>query len=352
MRILIIKPSSFGDIVMTLPALALLRRAHPEAELGWFVNAEFAGLLDGHPMLARLHVWDRGRRGSITGFVRGAVSLRRVLREVRAAGYDVAYDFQGLFRSGVIAKRSGAPARIGLSDAREMSTAFYTEKRTVPEGIVHAVDRYRALVAPQATDPVEFPLAIDDAARAEAQALLGSLGLSPGERFVAVNPGARWASKQWLSERFGAVAAWLHAHIGLRSVCIGARSFRKQAHAVERAGGDAVLNATGRTSLKGLAALLDQALFLLTNDSGPMHLAVAVGTPVVALFGPTDPAKIGPYGPNHEVVRVPLDCVPCAKRDCTEKRSCMDLLDVDRVVHACQHLLERLDASSDVEPTP
>jgi heptosyltransferase-1 len=350
MRILIVKPSSFGDIVMTLPALALLRRKHPGAELGWFVNAEFAGLLDGHPMLARLHVWDRGRRGSIAGFVRGAASLRHVLREVRALHYDVAYDFQGLFRSGVVTKRSGAPVRIGFNDARELSTAFYTDKRTVPAGLAHAVDRYRALVDPQATDKVEFPLAIDENARAEAQALLAELGLQAGEPFVAINPAARWPSKQWPPERFGAAAARLHQHAGLRSVCIGSASFRKEADAVAKAGGEAVLDATGRTSLKGLAALLQHAGFLLTNDSGPMHLAVAVGTPVVALFGPTDPAKIGPYGPGHEVVGVPMDCTPCAQRDCPIRPSCMDSLDLESVVRACERTLARLRTRDDAVP--
>ena len=347
MRILVVKPSSFGDIIMTLPALALLRRTHPDAELGWFVNAEFAGLLDGHPLLARLHVWDRGRRGSIAGFVRGAISLRHTLREVRALAYDVAYDFQGLLRSGVIAKRSGAPVRIGFSDAREMSAAFYTDKRTVPPNAVHAVDRYRALVDPQAADKVAFPLAVDDAARAEAQALLGSLSLQPRERFLAVNPGARWPSKCWPPERFGAVARRLHDETGLRTVCVGSASFRTEADALKNAAGDAVLDATGRTSLKGLAALLQKAQFLLTNDSGPMHLAVAVGTPVVALFGPTDPAKIGPYGTGHEVVRAPVDCMPCSKRDCPEKRSCLDMLDANTVINACARTLDRLRARDD-----
>jgi lipopolysaccharide heptosyltransferase II len=341
MRILIVKPSSFGDIVMTLPALALLGAAHPGAELGWFVSAEFASLLDGHPMLAHLHVWDRGRHAGLGGIVRAACSMRKALREVRALGYDVAYDFQGLLRSGLITKRSGAPVRIGFSDAREMSTMFYTEMRTVPASALHAVDRYRALVDPACTSEVTFPLPSDDESRDAARRLLDELGIKHGERFVAINPGARWQSKRWPAERFGDVAAWIHGHAGLRSVCIGAASFRKDARTVARVGGDAVLDATGRTSLKELAALLECGEFLLTNDSGPMHLAVAAGAPVVALFGPTDPRKIGPYGTGHEVVHVPVECAPCSKRDCPERRPCMAMLDVKAVVRACERMLKR-----------
>jgi len=344
MRILIVKPSSFGDIVMTLPALALLRAKHPDAELGWFVNAEFAGLVDDHPMLARVHTWDRGRRGTLSGYFRGAASMRRALREVRALGYDVAYDFQGLFRSGLITKRSGAPVRIGFDDARELSPMFYTDKRTAPESAVHAVDRYRALVDPEHADEATFPLAIDDDGRAGARTLLDELGLGADERFVVVNPAARWPAKRWPPERFGAVAVWLREHAGLRSVCVGSPAFRRVAGAVRAAAGDAVLDATGRTSLQQLTALLESALFAVTNDSGPMHLAVAAGTPVVALFGPTDPARVGPYGPGHEVVRVPVECAPCSKRDCPEKRPCMLMLDVKLVTQACERLLGRLSA--------
>ncbi len=342
MRILIVKPSSFGDIVMTLPALALVRRTYPDAAIGWFVNAEFAGLLEGHPMLASLHIWDRGRRGSAGGFLRGAGSLRRVLREVRACGYDVAYDFQGLFRSGLVTRRSGAPVRIGFRDGRELSTLFYTERRATPESAVHAVDRYRSLVDPESAAEVEFPLAIDETAHVAARALLDELGLGPDERFVAINPAARWPSKRWPPERFGQVATWIHRHAGVRSVCIGAPGFRNVARTVAAAGGDAVLDATGQTSLKQLAALLHNAAFLLTNDSGPMHLAVAAGTPVVALFGPTDPARIGPYGPGHEVVQVPVECAPCSKRDCPEKLPCMVMLEVKTVAQACERMLSRV----------
>ena len=132
----------------------------------------------------------------------------------------------------------------------------------------------------------------------------------------------------------------------MRSVCIGAPGFRNVAHVVAAAGGDAVLDATGRTSLQQLAALLHEAQFLLTNDSGPMHLSVAAGTPVVALFGPTDPARIGPYGAGHEVVQVPVECAPCSKRDCPEKLPCMAMLDVKTVTRACERMLARLGARS------
>jgi heptosyltransferase-1 len=344
MRILIVKPSSFGDIVMTLPALALLRRKHPDAEIGWFVNAEFAGLLDGHPMLAWLHRWDRGRRGTARGLLRGAGALGPVAREMRACAYDVAYDFQGLFRSGLATRRSGAPVRIGFRNGRELSPFFYTERRATPPSAVHAVDRYRSLVDPQSADPAEFPLAIGEEADAAARALLRELGLAPDEKFLAVNAGARWQSKQWPPERFGQVAARIRRRNGLRSVCIGTPGFRVASRAVAAVAGDAVLDATGRTSLKELAALLHNAVFLLTNDSGPMHLAVAAGTPVVALFGPTDPALVGPYGPGHEVLRVEVECAPCSKRDCPERPPCMTMLGVKPVAEACERMLDRLRA--------
>jgi len=340
MRILIVKPSSFGDIVMTLPALALLHRAYPGAEIGWFVNAEFAGLLEGHPMLKWIHRWNRGRRKSIKGLFRGAGALGPLIREMRACRYDAVYDFQGLFRSGVIACQSGARVRIGFKNGRELSPIFYTKRRRTPPGAIHAVDRYRSLVDPDAGGEAEFPLPMDDAAQTAARSLLEALGLAPGERFVAINPGARWPSKRWAPERFGQVAAWLHTHAGLRSVCVGGPSFEGVSRAVVAAGGGGVLDATGRTSLKQLAAVLHNAAFLLTNDSGPMHLAAAVGTPVVALFGPTDPARIGPYGAGHQIVQAKVECAPCSKRDCPEKQPCITMLGVEPVRQACQRVLD------------
>ena len=238
------------------------------------------------------------------------------IRAIRAGKFNLAVDLQGLFRSALFGWLSGAPAHIGFAEAREGSTWLYRYLVQSGGSSFHAVDRYlliaRSLAAPiEPLGPASFPLPADPDIAARMAALVGN---GEGD-VVVVNPSARWPTKQWPPESFAVVADAVHAR-GARVVLIGAPDDEAIGEQVVRHMQAQPLNLIGKTTLKELIALLRLARVVVTNDSGPMHLAAAVGTPVVALFGPTDPAKTGPYGGGHVVLRSAVPCSPCFSRRC------------------------------------
>jgi len=315
-RIVLIKPSSLGDIVHALPTLSALRRRFPKAHIAWVVKREWAEVLEGNHDLNEVVAVDlTTARGWWTA-----------IRAVRAGKFNLAVDLQGLFRSALLGWISEAPAHIGFAEGREGSTWLYRYLVQSSEPSLHAVDRYlliaRSLAAPmEPVGPASFPLPADPETAARMAALVAErMGDGAGD-LVLVNPSARWATKQWPPESFAAVADELSRR-GMRVALIGAPGDAPIGEEVLRHMHSASLNVAaplnliGQTTLKELIAVLRLARVVVTNDSGPMHLAAAVGTPVVALFGPTDPAKTGPYGSGHIVLRSGLPCSPCVSRDC------------------------------------
>ncbi len=328
-RILLIKLSSLGDIVHTLPALAALRTRFPSARIDWLVARGYEDLLEGHPALDGVRVFERK-------WIAGLRVNRRLLEGLRSGRYDVVLDFQGLFRSGLLAFLARAPRRIGFANGREMSPWFYTERMTPPPDRLHAVDRYLALLEPLGIrEPaVEFPLSWG----VEVEDAVSALLVDGGEdRPLAVlHPFGRWPTKRWEHGRYLAVAQKL-ASSGWQVAFVGGRGHRADVKGWLGNASPRVMNLVGKLSLKGLAALLKRARVLVTNDSGPMHLAVAVGTPVVALFGPTDPALTGPYGNGGNVIRAGIACSPCFRRACSHRR-CMTEIGVEEVLAAVERV--------------
>jgi lipopolysaccharide heptosyltransferase II len=237
---------------------------------------------------------------------------------LRAARYDLAVDLQGLFRSAVMARLAGCPARIGFADGREGSPFFYTERVTVPTSDMHAVDRYLlvadALGAKRDAPSFQFRDLEED--RARVGQLLARHGIPSGTAWIAVNPSARWPTKRWAPERFAAAADELQRSGAGRIVLIGGPEARPEARAVAGRMHTPPVDLTGQTDVALLPALLKSAAVLLTNDSGPMHVAAAVGTPVVAVFGPTSPVRTGPYGAGHRTLNAGIPCSPCFSRTC------------------------------------
>src|SRR5579859_3549421 len=317
MRILIIKPSSLGDVVHALPTVNRIRQRYPDARITWLINDTLAPLLDHCPIIDELIKFPRAE------FANPAHVLHFLgfLRQLRARQFDLVIDLQGLFRSGLMTWATRAPRRIGRSDAREGARFAYTEIVTVPDSQargtphsaqnvaanIHAVDRY-LLIADYLKCPplpVLFPLYRDEVMRQRVDALLGSVR----EKLIAVNPSTRWPTKLWGDENFRALLAKLPRD---RVVLTGSAG---DAVRVGALAGDC-LNLAGKTSVMELVELLRRCSVLVTGDSGPMHLAAAVGTPVVAIFGPTDPVLTGPYGKGHVVLRTELPCSPCLKAEC------------------------------------
>lgn len=319
-RVLVIKPSSLGDVIHGLPAVRVLRSLlGTELErLTWVVNDSFSGLLEMAPDVDRIvrfprkRIWERGVMGAFK-------------RELQSESYDVAIDFQGLLRSGLMSWFSKAPRRIGFADGRELSPWFYTEKVKVPRG--HAVEKNLLLVrkafGPAGNDetspgyPAGALLTVTAEELDRARALLG---VQEGVPVLAVGHSSRWPSKNWPTDFFGRVLDSVSAQVpGLRIWLLGAPEESAHAEAVTAAC-TAVqpLNLCGKSDMKGLVGLLSASDALLTNDSGPMHLAAAVDIPVVALFGATDPGLTGPYGVpgRHTVFRSTCDRSPCFQHVC------------------------------------
>ncbi|MBF0336650.1 MAG: lipopolysaccharide heptosyltransferase I [Nitrospirae bacterium] len=312
MKILIIKPSSLGDVIHALPFLNALRQGYPQAEIHWVIARGLYDLLDGHPMIHRLWAIDKDqwkRPGRIKETIAELNALRIGLREER---FDVVVDLQGLFRSGLVAALSGCPLRIGFKEAREGSRLFYNQ---LVEGgrNFHAVERYLRVATTTLgckTPSVNFPLPMGNPPE----------GLA-GKDFAVIVPGARWRTKQWEPEKFGQVAA----RLPVSSVVIGSNDDAEAAAAVVAHSAGKAINLAGRTSLKDIVGIIARARLVLTNDTGPMHIAAALKVPVFAVFGPTDPQLTGPYGSFGHVFRTAIACSPCRKKNCRTKKCLRDL---------------------------
>jgi lipopolysaccharide heptosyltransferase I len=327
-RILIIKPSSFGDVIHALPVLNGLRHRYPHARISWLVASSCAGLLEGHPALDEIIRFDRKRYGQIGRNPLASFEFIQFIQDLRGRRFDLIVDLQGLFRSGFLAMATGARTRVGFANARELGWIFYNHRVDVPDPEMHAVQRNylfgRALGF--AGLPIRFDLPVRPQSREAVSDLLAREGVQRGEDYLVVGPGTRWETKQWPAEHFAAAIRTVVVEHGLPVVLTGMPEERETADRVAAGAGGRVANLAGRTSLPEMIALVDGARAVLMHDSGPMHLATALGKPLVAIYGPTSPARTGPYGRGETVARLDLPCSPCyLKRvaECPHGHRCM-----------------------------
>jgi heptosyltransferase I len=323
---LVVRLSSIGDVVHTLPAAAALGRNGWRA--GWLVEPLSRPLLDGNPALSWLTVAPPAKAFRLSSAWAGA-------RQLRSEVYDIALDFQGLWKSAAWARVSGAKRSLGFAREwrREPASAWLLGETAAPSGDApHVIDKNLALLRPLGIDALgsrEFPL---PRARAEEDAVtrrLVDLGL---DEFVVLNAGGGWANKLWSPERFGGVARALRDR-GLRALVTWGPGEERLADRVV----EASLGAASRcfpTTLLELVALLRRARLVVAADTGPLHLACAVGTPVVGLYGPTDPVRNGPFDPADRVVRHAPSCAPCHRRRCPIHDGVMETIEVAEVVAA------------------
>ncbi len=299
MNIALVKLSSLGDVVHALPAAGALRARFPRARLAWIVERHEAAVLRGNPALDEVVPVDtRGWRRVRTplGAARAAGELAELRRHLAAARFDVAVDLQGLMKSGVLAAATRAPLRIGLAArrCREPLAALFTNHRVTPPAAArHVVEQCLALLEPLGVSGarVEFPLPCDAAAEARADELLAAAGLKPRDRLVVLNPGAGRADKRWPAERFRDLGGRLAAEAGARVLVVWGPEERALAEAV--AGGRLAL--APPTDLDALIAVLRRASVVVAGDTGPLHVAAALGVPCVGLYGPTSAERNGPW---------------------------------------------------------
>jgi lipopolysaccharide heptosyltransferase I len=335
-RIALIKPSALGDIIHSLPVLTALRGRYPDASITWVVNRGLEPLLVGHPDLDATFPFDRGLLRQ--GWIKGGRAYGRFLRAFRHERFDLVIDLQGLFRSGLLAAISGAPRRVGLSTAREGATLFYTDVVPVADfQAIHAVDRYWlvavALGAGAGAKCFRVPLA--DAAR---QWVAERLGGRP-RPWVVLGPGSRWMTKRWPPSFFAALARQAQNRFGGTAILVGAGDESALARAVAAEVPGEVCDLTGGTTLPQLAAVLAEANVMVANDSGPLHLAAALGRPVVAPYTCTRVLLNGPYGSQARAVETRVWCAGSYLKRCS-RLECMAELTPDRLWPLLEEILE------------
>lgn len=326
MRILIVKLSSMGDILHALPTAAELKR-QLGAEIHWAVQPEFAGLVACFACVDRVVALPR----------RGTWGTRRAaVAALRAETYDLVIDLQGLLKSAVVARLARTRRRIGPSFHREGARIFYTEVAGKRNKERHAVEECldvleRLGLERPATS--RFPLDLPDMSTA--------VGLGPGLR-VAIAPLSRWATKNWPLAHFAEVARRLVVELGAEVHVVGGASDRPVAERLTELAGVPMRNHCGEHDIAQTGGLLARMDLLVSNDSGPMHLAAALGVPCVVPFGPTLPGRTGPYGPGHRTLRLG-NCPPCRSRVCRRGDSiCLTQLSPDLVFGFVRGVLESL----------
>lgn len=344
-RLLIVRLGSMGDIIHTLPAATALRQAFPEATLGWVVEERWAELLctlptprsgprsAQRPLVDQLHGVNTKRWRKAPWAVQNWQEIGAGFSHLRAPHYDVAVDFQGAARSALIARWSGAPVVYGVAQPREsIASMLYTRWRIA--GGTHIVEQNFSLaeaVAGQALELPEVQLPYDEAAEQQCSRRLQDLAL--GE-FALLTPGAGWGAKRWPAERYAEVTRRL-ADDGLKSVINFGPGEEELARGVEQASGGAATAMP--SSLTQLIALTRRATLFIGGDTGPMHLAAALGVPVVAIFGPTNPARNGPFTARKVVLRSPSSATSHARR--AQPDEGLLQITADQVIDAARQLL-------------
>ncbi|RLB34163.1 MAG: lipopolysaccharide heptosyltransferase II [Deltaproteobacteria bacterium] len=342
-EILIIKLSAIGDVVHALPFLDVLGRRFPEAHIDWIVEDAAYPIVEGHPRLRRILVSHRKHWLTARPWRRGSAGLAaeavRFVRELRARTYDLVVDLQGLLKSGILAGICRGRRKVGMSGSREGARAFLTERPVPVDYEQHAIERYLQVAEYLGCRVAQWSgrIPLPDGVGAAVEPLIEAE--SRERPLVAVNPMARWDTKLWDPNGFVEVARRLQEEMQCRVVFTGSGLDRRMLEDLNSRLKRPALNLAGRTTLKELAYLYSRCAVLLTTDTGPMHIAAAMGCPVVALFGPTAPWRTGPYGAGHRVVRVDIECAPCFKKAC-EHLTCMRSITVDAVVEAVESVLE------------
>lgn len=337
-RICLIKPSALGDIVQTLPLLPILRERFPQAKISWVVGSQFAELLAGHPCLDEVIPFHRRS---------GAWTFLRLLNHLRNQHFDLVFDLQGLLRTGMMTRATRAPLRIGLETARE--GANLACHFSLPDTSRHVPAHLRIWRVAEALGlgqhRRETTVAISQQDRSWVTSRL--TGLSA--RRLVIHAGAQWETKRWPTGQFAFVAAKAVRRFGMSPVLVGTAGERSLVQDLERqirkfVPAVRLANLTGETTLKQLAAVLEQAEVVLSNDSGPMHLAAGLGTPVVGLFTCTSPIRSGPPGDRHALLSTQLPCAAGYHKKCPLRGSfhmaCKQELEADRVWQVLWNLVE------------
>ncbi len=339
MKILILKPSSLGDVIQALPVLRLLKHHWPASEIYWWIGSEFLALLRGDPDLTGVFPFHRQQwKLPLEWF-----QVFSAIQSMRSQRFDWVIDLQGLARSGLFAWLANGAFTIGVDDPREGARAFYDVAVPRPSLQTHAVDWYlevlRVLRVPVHWDFTWLP------PRPAVVMTIHRKWQIEQATWIIINPGARWLNKRWPIEYFAQLVQHLaQKNANLHFAILGGSGDKSLGQAISHAAPLRCLDLTGRTSLPEMVEWIRLAALVITNDTGPMHVAAALGKPVIALFGPTDPRRTGPYGQIDDVVRIRLPCSPCLRPICSyvKPMECLRAIGPDQVLTITTQKLESI----------
>jgi len=337
-KVLVRATNWVGDLVMSTPALAAIRKNFPEARISVLVRPPLHELLEGNPAVDEVIVYDK------KGAYSGPAGLARIARELRKKKFDRAILLQNAFEAALIAFLAKIPVRMGYNtDGRGLllnkgvKVAEETRKK-------HQVYYYLDMLTSHGfkADKAQTRLYVKKEELAAAWKLLEANGCVKGDMLVGINPGAQYGiAKRWHPERFGSVADRLAREYGAKTLIFGGPGETAVAGAVEASMKTRAVNLAGKTSMRELMSLIKLCRIFITNDTGPMHVAAALGVPTLAIFGSTDHIATGPFGPANKVVREPVNCSPCLKRECPLKHyQCMERVTAVKVYKAAKEMLD------------
>jgi lipopolysaccharide heptosyltransferase II len=318
LKILILKPSSLGDVIQALPVLRLLKRHYPGAEIFWWIDSALAPLLEGDPDLAGVVRFERKRWGKPQHWP----EMFRSIRWLRAQNFDLVIDLQCLARSGAFAWLARGKFLAGLDEVREGARGFYDLAVPRKSFHTHAVDWYLSVLPPLGV-PVHnnfewLPERPEIAAKVKRKWFGENSKFEiQNSKLILLQPGARWKNKRWPAKHFAELVRSLAEKFpGARFAILGDQGDQPLGEIILQAAPERCLNLCGATSLPEMFEWIRLCDLLVTNDTGPMHVAAALGRPLIALFGPTEPRRTGPYGQLENVLRLDLPCSPCLSSRC------------------------------------
>jgi len=345
-NILIVKLSAIGDVIHTLPALNAIRKFYPHASITWLVEEDAAPLLQGHKALDRVLVskrkrWLKALRSA--SFLKTIKEVYGFIRALRDTRYDMILDFQALLKSGILIALARGQRKIGFGkglEHMEHSYIFLNERIPAVDMEIHALTRGMMLLKAVGipTNEVEYKLPVSDHDRKRIDELMRQHGINGIKSFIAINPVAKWETKLWPNKKFTELADTLIDRYDKKIVFTGGIKDCSIIQMITSSMKGKAINLAGKTTLTELAFLYEKAALVISTDTGPMHLAAAMGTPVVALFGPTAPWRTGPYGTGRQIITAGLECSPCFKRRC-ETKDCMYQISMDQVLNGVQKIL-------------
>ncbi len=352
-RILFVKQSSLGDIVHTFPVIHAFKRCYPSCRIGWVVEQAFATFVAQDPAVDAvypIHIPSTSNPDSKkVAYFQALTATFGVLNRLHTAfqkdPYDLIFDLHASFRSGLFSWMNSGGVRVGFSDARELNTLFQKHLVKVKSGSMHAVEKNLLFCSFFGCEPVadDFFLVTSQTDDQQAGAFLTASGVHPGQPFVYINPTARWQSKFWIRSRWGELCDRLEA-AGVRTIFGGSKDDRAYITDITGQMTSSALVAAGCLNLTESVALMKRAAVYVGVDTGPMHIAAMAGIPVVALFGPTHPERVGPYGVKNAVIQAEnLDCLCCRKRAC-DHQSCMRGIAVSTVYDRVMAFMEPVAA--------